>query len=83
MSVSGGITKRSRSQACFGVSKSLNVGTAGEKFLSFIMLRLCVNVDHFNLFFIYLGKYTFSLEIFELNHFICQESLLTDHLSGM
>lgn len=29
----------------------------------------CINVDHFNLFFINLGKYTFSLEIFQLNPF--------------
>lgn len=51
--------------------------------LSGLLTLLCINVDHFNLFFIYLGKYTYSLEIFELNHFICQESVITDHLRGM
>lgn len=44
---------------------------------------LCINVDHFNLFFYTRGKYTSSLVIFELNRFICQDYESTTHLSGM
>lgn len=44
---------------------------------------LCINVDHFNLFFYTWGKYTSSLVIFELNRFICQDYESTTHLSGM
>lgn len=44
---------------------------------------LCINVDHFNLFFYTWGKYSSSLVIFEPNRFICQEYESTTHLSGM
>lgn len=61
---------------------SLLVGNAWMKLLEVLWLScqdynscwgcwavFCINVDHFNLFFINLGKYTFSLEIFQLNPF--------------
>ena len=57
-----------------GVSDFCNVKLVQQ--LLGLLTFLCINVDHFNLF-LYLGKYTFSPEIFELNHFICQEYVIT------